>query len=172
MPKITAQYNTQAVIDAEIKKHFNPWPPQDYVNGFAADVETKFSDWEQALQNKEAAKELHEKEATVTTEAINEQLGKQKLSAGLAALSAPITEQADVKPLKEQWKINEPATMDQAFAIINAFAVNRNLVEEKLRKISPVNLGVKQMIAALVAVKTADQNFECTGIEFLKIDKL
>jgi hypothetical protein len=171
-PKPIAQYNTQEVIDAEVKKYFNPWPPIDYVNGFAADVEAKFSDWEQAIKDKEAAKELNQKEVTVTTDAINTQLEKQKISAGLNALAVPVAERVGGKQLKESWTMVEPESVDDVFAVINAFAVNRDLVKGAVEKIKPINFSVKQMIAALVKVKSEDENFECTGITFTKIDKL
>ena len=171
-PQITAAHNTQQDVNAEIDRCFKPWPAQDYVKGFKQDVDAKFSDWQQALKNKVAAKELNQQEVAITTEAIKEDQEKQKIGATLNALSAPLVETEGAKPLKEQWAIDEPATMADAFTIINAFAVNRNLVEPALRKITPVNLSVKQMIAALVAVKAADENFQCTGITFKKIDKL
>lgn len=171
-PKPIAQYNTQEAVDAEVLKHFNPWPPIDYVNGFTADVELKFSDWQQALQDKPAAKELNQKEVSTTTAAIDDQLQKQKISAGLNALAVPLVEFEDSKPLKEVWKITEPVTPDEIFAIINAFAVNRNLVQDAVTKIKPLNFSIKQMIAALIKVKTEDESFECTGIIFTKIDKL
>lgn len=171
-PKPIAQYNTQADVDAEVLKHFNPWPPTDYVNGFAADVETKFSDWEHALQDKAAAKELNAKEITITTEAINDQLQKQKVAAGLNALAAPLEQEPQGKPLKEVWQIAEPTNWDEMFAIINAFAVNRSDVQKHISRIKPLHFGIKQMMAALIAVKTEDENFEITGITFNKIEKL
>lgn len=171
-PKPQFQYCTQEEVDAEVAKNFTPWPAEEYVSGFAADVENKFIDWQQALKDKQAAKELNEQETKQTEAAISEQKQKETIAANLEALAVPIAEATGTKALKEVWTIKEPETIAEAFTIINAFAVNRNLVEEKLRKITPVNLSVKQMVAALLAVKTDDPNFECTGIAFIKIDKL
>lgn len=166
------QYNTQEAIDKVVAENFNPWPAQRYVDGFALDVTNKFSDWEQALKNKETAKKLNDDAVAETTAAISDQKAKQATAAKLEALAIPLTEGADIKPLKEVWHITEPTNWDEIFAIINAFAVNRNLVQKELSKIKPINFGIKQMIAALLKVKADDENFECTGITFTKIDKL
>lgn len=171
-PKPQFQYNKQADVDKVVAENFNPWPAQKYVDGFALDVTNKFSDWEQALQNKDAAKKLNDDAVAETTAAIDDQKTKQTTAAKLEALSVPIVEDAGMKPLKETWKISEPNNWDETFAIINAFAVNRNLVQKELSKIKPINFGIKQMIAALVAVKNLDEKFECTGITFSKIEKL
>ena len=171
-PKPAFKYNTQEDVDQVVNENFNPWPAQKYVDGFALDVANKFSDWEQALKNKEAAKKLNDDAVAETTAAIDDQKTKQTTAARLEALAIPVTDVVKTKPLKRAWKIQEPENTDQMFNIINAFAVNRNLVEAKLGRIAPINVGVKQMIAALVAIKTDDNNFECTGITFFEIDKL
>jgi len=171
-PRPTFKFNTQEDVDAEVAKYFNPLPPNEYIAGFIQAVESKFSDWEQALQNKEAAKELHEKEVANVAGEITQQLEKQKVAAGLNALAGPILEEPAGKQLKEVWKIAEPQNWDEIFAIINAFAVNRSDVQAHLNKIKPINFGIKQMMAALVAVKTADENFQVSGITFTKIEKL
>lgn len=173
LPKPKFQYNTEEDINKVVAENFNPWPAQKYADGFALDVTNKFSDWEQALQNKEAAKKLNDDAVAETTAAIDDQKTKQTTAARLEALAIPLTEGTDSKPLKEVWQIAEPQNTDEMFCIINAFAVNRDLVEPQLGgRTNPANIGIKQMIAALVAVKKADENFECTGITFSKTEKL
>lgn len=173
LPKPTFQYNTQEDVDRVVLENFNPWKPEDYVNGFELDVDAKFMDWEHALQNKAAAETLNQNIIAETEAAIIEQKNRQTTAAKLEALAVPLTDGADAKPLKEVWQIAEPTTVNEMFNIINAFAVNRALVEPQLKaNVNPANIGIKQMIAALVAVKKLDENFECTGITFSKIDKL
>lgn len=171
-PKPTFQYNMQQDVDAVVAKYFHPMEPAEFVKSFAKVVEDKFSDWEHALQNKQAAKELHEKEFNNVSNEITQELEKLKVSAGLNALAGPLEQEPIGKQLKEVWQIAEPNTVDEMFAIINAFVVNRSDVQEHISKIKPINFGIKQMMAALVAVKTLDENFEITGITFYKIEKL
>lgn len=175
-PKPAFQYNTQEDVDKVVAENFEPWPAEKYVEGFALDVAHKFSDWEHALKNKDAASKLNDNEVAETTAAIDEQKTKQSTAARLEALSVPLVDEGAIvtgKPLKEAWQIAEPQTYDEMFKIINAFTINRQLVLPVLgTRTNPANFGIKQMIAALLAVKKADANFECTGIAFIKIDKL
>jgi len=172
-PLIKAIYNTQADVDAEILKHFNPWTPKQYIDGFAIDVANKFDDWDLALKNKEQAKVLNTNEYQQTVEAIADEKGKETVSAKLEAIATPIIgQQVGGKPLKEVYVIPEPQTMDEAFVIINAFIVNQKLCMTHVGKIKPINFGVKQMIGALEAVKKQDEAFAFTGLAFKQIEKL
>ena len=172
-PIFNAEYNTQEIISAEVEKNFNPWNPQQYVDGFALDVDNKFTDWEQALKNKEAAAKINDQETAETIAAINDDKSKEEIAAKLEAIAMPLIENSDTKPLKETWVISDPETLDEMFTIVNAFAINRNLVEKEIgARIKPANIGIKQMIAALVSIKDKDDAFECTGIKFSKKDKL
>lgn len=171
-PKPAFKLNTQEDVNAEIEKNFNPWQPQQYIDGFKIDIEKKFFDWDLALKNKPQAIELNANEFTVTVAAIDDNKERETISAKLDNIAEPVTEVANTKPLKELFTLDEPETIEQAIMIINAFTVNRALCIPELRKIKPVNIGVKQMMAALEAVKNSDNNFEVTGLAFKKIDKL
>lgn len=171
-PKPAFRHNTQDVIDAEVNKHFLPWTPEKYVEEFKVALNSKFSDWELALKNKPQAKVLNNEEYDHTVGAIDGLLGRETVAAKLDAISIPVAEASTGKQLKEAYKLDEPSTIEQAFVIINAFSVNRNLCVPQMRSIKPANIGVKQMIAALEAVKNNDNNFEVTGLDFKKIDKL
>lgn len=172
-PKIIAKYNTQDIVDTEIKKHFTPWSPQQYIDGFAIDVDAKFTDWDLALKNPEQATELNNNEYAVTLEAIEDQKAKETVTAKLEAIACPIVEGTPTtKALKEVYKLEEPETIAEAMVIINAFTVNQKITIPNLTKIKPINLGVKQMIAALEDIKNKDNNFEFTGLNFKLIQKL
>ena len=171
-PKPAFKLNTQADVDAEIEKNFTPWEPEKYLEGFKIDIEKKFFDWELALKNKPQAIELNANEFTVTVAAIDDNKERETISAKLDNIAEPLTSESTGKALKEVYTIDEPDTLEQAFAIINAFTVNRTLCIPEMRKIKPANIGIKQMIAALVAVKNADNNFNVSGINFKKIEKL
>lgn len=171
-PKPAFKYNTQESVDAVISEHFNPWPAQKYVDGFLLDLTSKFSDWELALKNKQQAKKLNDDEVALTTEAIDDNKEQETVAAKLDSIAMPLTETPGVKELKERYNIIEPETLEQAFAIVNAFIVNKKLCVPELNKIKPVNLGVKQMMGALEDIKNKDENFEVTGIVFTKIEKL
>lgn len=171
-PKPAFKYNTLADAEAEVVKHFNPWKPEQYIEGFKIDIAAKFSDWELALKNKTQAAELNKKEYDTTIDAIDDQKGRETVAAKLDAIAMPVTTDVSGKKLKEVYRLDEPLTIDQAFTIINAFAINRRITEPELRKILPVNLGVKQMIAALESIKNKDENFEVTGLTFKTVEKL
>lgn len=164
--------NTQADVDAEVEKNFNPWQPQQYIDGFKIDIEKKFYDWELALKNKQQAAKLNENEFAETIAAIDDNKERETVSAKLDNIAEPIAESATGKPLKEAYTLDEPETVEQAIVIINAFTVNRGLCIPELRKIKPVNISVKQMMSSLEAVKNADNNFQVTGLTFKKVDKL
>lgn len=172
LPQPKFKYNTKEVIDAEVAKHFNPWQPQQYIDGFKIDIEKKFFDWELALKNKQQAEKLNADEYTETVAAIDESKERETMTAKLDAIAMPVEATPDVKPLKEVYKLEEPETIEQALDIINAFTINRALCIPEMRKIKPMNIGIKQMIAALESVKNADNAFEVTGLLFKKIDKL
>lgn len=171
-PKPAFKYNTQEDIDAEVTKHFKPWAPQQYVDGFAIDIKNKFADWELALKNPEQALKLNDDEEGVTILAIEDNKEKETVSAKLEAIAMPLTEEPAGKSLKQVWKIVEPETIEEAFFIINAFTVNKKACVPELNKVKPVNLGVKQMISALEGVKNKDAAFEVTGIKFIQVEKL
>lgn len=171
-PKPAFKYNTQEAVDSVVTEHFKPWPAQKYVEGFQLDLTNKFLDWDLALKNKSQAKKLNEDEVALTVEAIDDNKEQETVAAKLDAIATPLAEAPGVKELKERYKIIEPETIEQAFAIINAFIVNKKLCVPSLNKIKPVNLGVKQMIGALEDIKNKDEAFEVTGIKFTKIEKL
>lgn len=171
-PVIQAKFNTQGIVDEEIKKHFNPWQPKLYIDGFAADVDLKFDDWALALKNKEQAAKINSDEFAITTEAIADQKEKEVVSAKLESIATPVTEQPAGKALKEVYKLDDPQTIAEAMIIINAFTVNQKITIPELTKIQPINFGVKQMKAALESVKNKDNNFQFTGLAFKIIEKL
>lgn len=173
-PVITAIYNTQQDVDAEILKHFSPWQPQQYIDGFAIDIANKFDDWALALKNKPQAKLLNENELKQTVEAIIDEKEKETIGAKLETIATPVIEfeTSAGKPLKEAYVIPEPQTMQEAFIIMNAFIVNQKLCAPEIGKIKPINFGIKQMIAALEAVKKKDEQFTFTGLIFKQIEKL
>lgn len=172
-PKYTAQYNTEQEIEAEITKNFEPWTAQQYIDGFKIDIQNKFTDWELALKNKPQAAQINKDEALTTIAAIEDEKEKLTLITKIGSASSPLmSEEPAGKALKEVYKLTEPQTMEEADAIINAYIVHRNLCCVHMRKIIPVNFGVKQMIAALEGIKNADNKFEVTGLTFKLIDKL
>lgn len=171
-PKPPFQYNTQADINAEVKKHFNPWTPQKYAEWFAIDLDKKFVDWQIALNNKPQATELNKQEYDTTIAAIADTVQREVIGAKLDNIAMPVAEVAGTKQLKEKWVLPEPETLEQAQKIIDAFSINRQLTYTELRKIKPISLSVKQMIAALESVKNNDEAFEVTGLVFKKIEKL
>lgn len=172
LPQPKFKHNTKEDVDAEVAKHFKPWTPEQYIQGFTIDIEKKFFDWELALKNKPQAEKLNTNEYTETVAAIDELKERETMTARLDAIAMPVETAPDVKPLKEVYKLEEPETIEQALEIINAFTINRALCIPEMRKIKPMNIGIKQMIAALEAVKNADNAFEVTGLLFKKIDKL
>ena len=172
IPKITANYNDQATIDLEIIAQFKPVSAKEYIEGFNADLANKFFDWELALKNKPQAEKLNKEEFETTKAAIKEEKTKETTAAHLESLAVPISQTTTGKQLKEEYKLQSPSTIEEAFIIFNAAVVNRNEVIEQLRKITPINLSVKQLIAALEAIKNNDNNFSFTGLNFKLIEKL
>lgn len=167
------KYNTQEKINEIVAEYFKPLSGQNYVDSFRLDLAVKFKDWDNALRNKDRASELNAEEFNQTVDALTDLKEKETISAKLETIAAPSVEQADTKPLKEVFKIDvDNFTINDSFFVMNAFLINRQITEPQLRKINPINLSVKQMISALEAIKNDDNNFECTGITFKKIDKL
>lgn len=169
------KHNTQDKIDEIIKENFKPLSGQNYVDSFQLDLSAKFKDWDNALRNKERASELNAEEFNETVDALNDLKDKETISAKLETIAAPSSTigHSVGKPLKEVYRIDlSDFAINDSFSVMNAFLINRAITEPQLRKINPLNLSVKQMISALEAIKNDDNNFECTGITFKKIDKL
>lgn len=172
LPRPVFKYNTQADVDAEITKQFNPWQPQKYIDGFTLDIQAKFADWELALKNKEQAAKINTEEFNATTDAIDDNKEKETVAAKLDAIAMPVAEVSAGKQLKQVYKIAEPQTIEEANIIIAAYLINQKECMPELRKIKAINFGVKQMISALENIKNNDENFSVTGITFTQIEKL
>lgn len=172
-PTIAAIVNTQADIDAEIAKHFSPTPPQEYVDGFAADLDLKYSDYELAWNNKEQALKINEAEAAENALAIDQQQSADVATAGFQAMAITVS-QTTTKPLKEVYVLDLPETLDSAKKIIKAYMTNTAKCDPELTRVTKwfTGFGIKQMMTALEKVKNDDINFEVTGLAWKTQDKL
>lgn len=175
-PKFTAQhysYHTKEEIELLVIENFKPKPPQEYVDGFSADVDRKYFDYQLAWNNKSQAAELDEKEFEETKIAIEKEKNSNIVAAKFQTISSP-AQVEDGKQLKRLYKINMDETFYNAYLINTAYLSNIELCEPNLRikNENAFNLGIKQMIAALEKVKNDDNNFNFTNIVFQEVVKL
>lgn len=171
-PQPKFSLNTPEDVEIEIKKHFNPWKPEEYVKSFRADLNTKFSDWANALKNPDLAIKLNDEEFNTNSAAISDLKSKETVAVKLDAISTELEPVQPGRSLKEVYKLPEPLTMEDADIIINAYCVHRKECKKYIRKISPMNFGVKQMISVLESLKNDDNNFSYTGLNFKLVETL
>lgn len=172
-PLIAAVINTQEDVDAEIKKHFTPISAQEYVDGFVADIDLKYSDYELAWKDKEQALKINEEEVAENAIAIDKQQSADVATAGFQAMATTTISETTTKTLKEAYALDMPETLESCKKIIHAYMLNAAKCDKELR-ISKwfTGFGVKQMIAALEKVKNDDNNFNFTGLVWKTVDKL
>jgi hypothetical protein len=171
-PAIAAIANTQQDIDAEIVKHFKPLTAQQYIDGFAADIDLKYADYELAWKNKEQALKINEEEALENSIAIDRQQSADVATAAFQAMSVSVSE-TTTKPLKKSYAIDLPETLESAKVIITAYMSNTPKCDPELRITKWFSgFGVKQMIQALENLKNDDNNFTFTGLAWKTVDKL
>lgn len=172
-PLIAAVINTQEDVDAELKKHFTPMTAQEYVDGFVADMDLKYSDYELAWNDKEQALKMNEEEVAENATAIDKQQSADVATAGFQAMAVTMVSETTTKPLKELYALDMPETLESCKKIIHAYMLNAAKCDAQLR-ISKwfTGFGVKQMIAALEKIKNDDNNFNFTGLVWKTLDKL
>lgn len=173
-PKITAQQNTQAEVDAIIVEVFKPRTPAEYIAQFKADLALKFADYELAYKNKAKALEISKADQQTKANEINKDKEQMKGAASFVAASSSFGGSVGpaIKELKKVYTITIDETQENAVLVMSAFVANLNKCLPKLRISKWWNLQVKQMIAALEQVKTEDNNFQFEGLVFTEQDKL
>lgn len=139
---------------------------------FEMEVAKTFEFYDAALLNKAAALE-QTKNATAKKD---EELKKQNASSNVAAsmqgmATATATVKNDTKALKQKYDLDMVSDKANSLLIMAAFGANIDKTEQYV-KADWFNLSVKQMGAALVAIKNADNKVEFTGIKFKLVDKL
>lgn len=174
-PVFAPVYNTKEDIEAHIVSVFNPMSAQEYVDGFAADVDFKYSDYELAWNNKEQAAEINKETAAEISLAIDQQQNIDVAVAGFQGMSVGSPNvSVDTKPLKEEYKISMDETLASAKIIISAYMANAQKCDPNLGRVTKWldGFGVKQMISALEKVKNNDNAFEFTGLKWKTVEKL
>lgn len=172
-PTIAAVVNTQEDVDAEITKHFKPTTAQQYIEGFAADVDLKYDDYELAWNNKEQALKINAEEVVENALAIDKQQSADVATAGFQSMAANVSE-TTTKPLKELYALDMPETLASAKIIITAYMANPAKCDPELGRVTKwfTGFGIKQIMSALEKVKNDDDKFTFTGLVWKTVDKL
>jgi hypothetical protein len=172
-PNMTAQFNTQDVVDAEVLKTFNPKPAAEYIEGFIADIDLKFNDYKLAWDNKEQALQLNKQESQEDAEAIAQQKQQETVAANIQAMASTPSVGYGGKSLNEVFKLAMEETFEHANIIIMAYLTNAEKCRDEIRVTKWLTgFGVKQMISALEKIKNDDNKFDFNGLKWTKEDKL
>lgn len=139
---------------------------------FEMEVAKAFEFYDAALLNKAAALEQSKNAASKNDEELKKQNASSNVAAtmqGMATVTATVKN--DTKPLKQKYDLDMVSDKENSLLIMAAFGANINLTAQYV-KAEWFNLSIRQMGAALVAIKNADNKVEFTGIKFKLIDKL
>lgn len=172
-PARTFQHFSQDDYKALVKEHYT-FDATTYVLQFITDLETKFSDYEVALQNKEDALALSRKQQADNEAIIQRNQATATASASLFSGAATIADPmpAGVKELKQAYEVDMPETPESVLAIWAAFSANRHLCMPKLKVNKWFAFTPAQAATALAKVKNDDNAFQPSGIIFKVVDKL
>ena len=153
--------------------------PTDYVKLFHDDVKEKYSDYETAQEQAEAALRIDKEESAAKERAIAEELKNKNIAAKLDAVAVPIVDKNVVKPLKKSYALSLPEnweTSDEAWTvnarIISACISNWSACIKETRLKNAGNFSVNHMIKCLEGLKNEDNTFEVTGIVWKEVSKL
>lgn len=158
-----------------IEESLNIIEPITLVNAFKKSLKARFSDYQTALKNKEAAKAISTKETeesalTAFAEAENKTLAVQ-LESQSEALT--LSFDAPTKALKAGYEIDMPDTIESVAIVMRAFLANF----EVCKKETTVKKWLSGFTAesagkALCKFKNKDNNFAPIGVVFKTVDKL
>lgn len=158
----------------EIAEEFNVTPAADYLADFYIQLEERFKDYALAVQNKERALQIANEEAAKEAAKIAEEKKQAEtmnaLQANAEVFNAEPT--SDIKQLKKSYEIDMPETVDSVLLIMAAFAANKSKCLEKLRITKWFTFSAVQAGNALAKLKSEDNNFTATGINFKEVSKL
>lgn len=164
---------TAAAIMTEIwEKH--KIDPLELIAQYRTALSTRFEFYSLSLKNADDALTLANAEHSKSLNAISEAATNQTIANKLetVAVSMPTGTEVKTKSIKTVYEIDMEDSEQSAIVIIAAFSANWALCKTKVRITIWDNLAVKQMKAALVAIKNADEKFEVSGIKWKTVDKL
>lgn len=159
-------------IDQLLEEHWKT-NPYAYYNIFVKDLQEKFSDYEVAFRNKEAALELSKKQAAEAAETLKVNQQNEETAIKLQATATPVMHAGPaVKPLKKSFEVDMPETLDNAALILSGFFANLALCEKKTTVEKWFNFSAGHAAKALAKVKYDDNDFQPEGIVWKEVSKL
>lgn len=135
----------------------------------------KFSDYEVAYNNREAAIERADQETIQATHQIETNKVNEQIAASVEAVSTPLTMEVvvPVKELKRSFEVEMQENWDSAAVVVAAFWANFAKIRPMLGRVSkPSAFNIGQMANYLGKLKTEDNAFTASGISFKEIEKL
>lgn len=175
-PTFSTKYLTPEELEQLMQKTFQPKTPESYLEKFKTDLKLRFSDYENAYKNREQALQISQSETQQAVESIaNEQMQSSaaaEFQANANAVSYGSVVSGQVKELKETYVLQLDETQQNAVLVMSAFVANLAKCLPHVRVSKWFNLSVKQMVAALEKVKTEDNAFQFSGLQFSKGEKL
>lgn len=174
-PPVTLVYANQEQVNAiwvELHSKYASLPSA-FLTTYHFGLRDKFEFYGIALKNKEASLEHAKAEQAKELQAIADRAEDEKVAAKLETI-APMepTIVAGGKALKNVYVLDMPDNEQTAIILMTAMAANWSTAKNKLRVTIWSNLSIKQMGAALVALKNDDEKFSVSGLVFKKEDKL
>lgn len=146
--------------------------PEDYVKLFETDLCARFSDYSIAVNNKQQALEIAEKEAADKALKQKEELSNKEAAASLASLSVSSVVSQEFKPLKQAWEISMEENPENAIKILAAVVGNWAKASARIGVKKWFQFSVQNAITCLEKLKNEDETFAPQGIVFKTYDKL
>lgn len=175
-PTFRVAYLTLEEVQLLIDENFRV-NPHAYVTIFKTEIDKKFSDYEVAYANKKDALALSIKEQADKEAALQAEKENAQLAAKIESSAAPLLFTGDnvvtpVKALKKSFEIDMEETQHNAIKIMQAYVANLALCDQYLKITKWFGITPNQMATALGKVKSADNGFQPTGINFKEVSKL
>lgn len=145
----------------------------DYANQYDFLLRDKFKDYEVAFKNKEAAIQKNEADRLEAEKAIAGEKLNTEISASIEAnIVLDATPTIDTKALKKSYEVDMPETVDNALMLFSAFAANKEKCMAELRVNKWFSFNASQIAGALSKIKSKDNLFQPSGINFKEVAKL
>lgn len=147
---------------------------QVYVDSFREQLDTQFSDYSIAYNNKEAALKIAMTEKEEAAKKVENEKSLNQVAAQLESSATPLNAEVGfaTKALKKSYEVDMMESLDNSIIVMSAFVQNVTLIQPmmKVNKWDSFNIG--QMKNYLGKCKSNDNNFQPTGIIWKEVVKL
>jgi len=144
--------------------------PKIYSEQFRAKMIEQFMDYDLAFQNKEIALKRAKDEADKEAVEIKQQQTMANTMANITEQATELKVDDGIKALKKSYAVDFEESWEEARKIAIAFW--STVKSFKDLRMSPFKITPQQMADYLGKMKTADNNFEITGIKWKEVEKL